>query len=131
MTRRKIRENVFKILFRVEFHEPQEFPEQIELSNDEMDSPTEEELTYIDEKCSEIMAHLEEIDTQINDKTTGWKTSRMSKVDLAIIRLAVYEIKYEESIPVKVSINEAVELAKKFGGDESASFINGVLAKFA
>ena len=67
----------------------------------------------------------------INEKTLGWDTERMAKVDLTIIRLAVYEIKFDEDIPTGVAINEAVELAKKFGQDGSASFVNGVLAKFA
>lgn len=59
----------------------------------------------------------------------GWKTGRMGKVDLTLIRLAVYEMKYDEDVPVGVAINEAVELAKKYGTDESPAFINGVLAK--
>ena len=74
---------------------------------------------------------MAELDALIDEKSTGWKTNRMAKVDLAIIRLAVYEIKFEDDIPTKVSINEAVELAKKYGADESGSFVNGVLAKFA
>ena len=61
----------------------------------------------------------------------GWKTGRMGKAELAILRLAVYELKYDEDVPVKVAINEAVELAKKFGGDESPAFVNGILAKLA
>ena len=73
---------------------------------------------------------MKEIDAEINEKSTGWKTSRMGKVDLSIIRLAVYEIRFDEEVPEKVAINEAVELAKKFGTDESPAFINGVLAKF-
>ena len=70
-------------------------------------------------------------DALINEKSTGWKTSRMAKVDLSIIRIAVYEIKFEDDIPFKVSVNEAVELAKKYGADESPAFVNGILAKFA
>ena len=124
MTRSKIRENVFKMLFRVEFHDKSELAEQMELLNDELTNPTDEEKQYIDEKCSAIIEHMAE-------KSTGWKTNRMAKVDLAIIRLAVYEIKFEDDIPTKVSINEAVELAKKYGADESGAFVNGVLAKFA
>ena len=68
---------------------------------------------------------------QFNAVAKGWKTSRMGKVDLTIIRLAVYELKYEEDIPTGVAINEAVELAKKYGTDTSSSFVNGVLAKLA
>ena len=106
MTRRELRDNVFKMLFRIEFHEAEEMPEQLALFEDELDEA-------------------------INEVSSGWKTSRMSKVDLTIIRLAVYEMRYEEDIPVAVSINEAVELAKKYGTDDSASFVNGILAKLA
>ena len=60
----------------------------------------------------------------------GWKTKRMGKVELTILRLAVYEMLYDDTIPEKVSVNEAVELAKKFGGNESPAFVNGVLARF-
>lgn len=67
----------------------------------------------------------------LEKEAEGWKISRMGKVDLTILRLAVYEIKYDEDIPTSVAINEAVELAKKFGQEESSKFVNGVLAKFA
>ena len=66
----------------------------------------------------------------INEKAKGWNTDRMGTVDLTVIRLAVYEMKYDETIPDGVAINEAVELAKLYGQDESAGFVNGVLAKF-
>ncbi|MDE7009463.1 MAG: transcription antitermination factor NusB, partial [Lachnospiraceae bacterium] len=72
----------------------------------------------------------DEIDAMLNEKAKGWSTNRMGKVDLTILRLAVFEIKYDEEIPTGVAINEAVELAKKFGQDSSPAFINGVLAKF-
>lgn len=130
MTRREIRENIFKMLFRVEFHEQNEFSEQFQLFEEELGELSEEKLAYIKDKCNAIVEHVEEIDTAINESTKGWKTTRMGKVDLSIIRLAVYEMKYEEDIPNKVAINEAVELAKQYGTDESASFVNGVLAKF-
>ena len=130
MTRRELRDNVFKMLFRVEFHEEGAMPEQLELVDDEFENVKEEDAAYMNQKCSDIIAKLPEIDEVINASTTGWKTSRMGKVDLSIIRLAVYEIKYEEDVPAKVAINEAVELAKLYGTDNSASFVNGVLAKF-
>ncbi len=130
MTRSKLRENVFMMLFRVEFHGEEEMPEQLALFADEMENVKEEDAAYINNKCNEIFAKIPEIDVAINEVATGWKTSRMSKVDLSIIRLAVYEMKYEDGIDSKVSINEAVELAKKYGTDNSASFVNGVLAKF-
>lgn len=130
MSRREIRENVFKMLFRVEFHNEEDMKEQLDMFEEELAHLNEEDLNYIKEKFNKIIENIESIDAEINDKSKGWKTSRMGKVDLSIIRLAVYEIKNEDDIPVKVSINEAVELAKKFGTDDSASFVNGVLAKF-
>ena len=60
----------------------------------------------------------------------GWKTRRMGKVELTILRLALYEMDYDDTVPAKVAVNEAVELAKKFGGSDSPAFVNGVLAKF-
>ena len=75
------------------------------------------------------MEKIPEIDEMLNASAKGWKTSRMGRVDLTILRLAVYEMKFDEDIPEKVAINEAVELSKKFG--ESPAFINGVLAKIA
>lgn len=131
MTRREIRENVFMMLFRVEFHDQDEMDEQISLFEDELASLREKDMIYIKDKCKSIFEKIDEIDSAVNEVSSGWKTSRMSKVDLSIIRLAVYEIKYEEEIPFKVSINEAVELAKKYGTDDSPSFVNGILAKFA
>jgi len=130
MTRRELRENVFKMLFRVEFHEEGEMSGQLGMMDDDVENIKEEDAAYINNKCSDIIAKIPELDEAINASTTGWKTTRMAKVDLSIIRLAVYEIKYEEDVPAKVAINEAVELAKLYGTDNSASFVNGVLAKF-
>jgi N utilization substance protein B len=130
MTRRELRENVFKMLFRVEFHEEGEMSGQLGMMDDELENIKEEDVAYINNKCNEIIAKIPELDEAINASTTGWKTSRMGKVDLSIIRLAVHEMKYEEDVPEKVAINEAVELAKLYGTDNSASFANGVLAKF-
>ena len=131
MTRRQLRENVFKMLFRVEFHDDKELPEQLILFEDEVEPISEDEKIYMANKYKDIYAHIKELDAAINEVSKGWKTSRMGKVDLTLIRLAVYEIRFEEEIPVKVSINEAIELAKKYGTDDSPAFVNGILAKFA
>lgn len=132
MSRRELRERIFLLLFRVEFNRMEDMPEQIQLffSQEENES-TEEEKQYISEKYENIAARLPEIDALINERAKGWSVERMGKVDVTIIRLAVYEICYDDNIPTGVAINEAVELAKKFGQDESAGFVNGVLAKFA
>lgn len=131
MGRREQREQIFKLVFQFEFNDKTEMPEQMKLYLEQEEIQSEKDCTYISDKFEKIQEKLSEIDGLINEQTVGWKTERMGKVDLAIIRLAVYEIKYDDSVPVSVAINEAVELAKKFGQDESSSFVNGVLAKFS
>lgn len=131
MSRREIRELIFKMLFRVEFYQGPEYKEQLALflAEQEEQGMQEQDRTYMEHKCRDMVEKLEQIDAWINEKSKGWKTSRMGKVELSIIRLAVYEIKFEEDIPMGVAINEAVELAKKYGTEEAPSFVNGVLAK--
>lgn len=131
MSRREIREQIFKLLFRVEFNRPEEMDEQAAFFFDTEDNRTNEtDAKYIVDKLEQIILHLAELDRMLNKRSAGWDTSRMGKVDLTILRLAVYEIIFDENIPESVAINEAVELAKKFGQDNSSSFINGVLSKF-
>lgn len=130
MSRRELREQIFKMLFRIEFHEGMEMEEQMQLFLEEEEEISKEDSEYIRNKYENIVEHLEEIDASVNEKAKCWKTSRMAKVELSLIRLAVYEIQYDEDIPAGVAINEAVELAKKYGADSSPAFINGVLAKF-
>lgn len=132
MGRRELREQIFKLLFRIEFNKREDMPEQEELFfQEEENAADEKDEQYILKKYQDIVSKLEIIDDMINKTAKGWDTSRMGKVDLTLIRLAVYEIKYDSEIPTGVAINEAVELAKKFGQDNSPSFINGILAKFA
>lgn len=132
MGRREQREKIFKLLFRVEFNEKDDMPEQVKLFFEEEENPvSEKDEAYIVKKYEDILSKLEEIDEMINREAKGWDTTRMGKVDLTLIRLAVYEIKYDEEVPAGVAINEAVELAKKFGQENSSAFVNGVLAKFA
>lgn len=136
MSRRELREHIFKMLFRTEFYDGSELSQQMnmffeELEREGTDNIKEKDRAYIQTKFEDIVSHIEEIDKLINEVTKGWKTSRMGKVDLTLIRLAVYEIKFEEDVPTGVAINEAVELAKSYGTDESASFVNGILAKLA
>lgn len=130
MTRREIRQQVFQILFRFEFHPVDEFLEQLAYIG-EGQKVQDRDSDYIRDKVRAIAWNLQEIDDKINEVSRGWKTKRMGKADLAILRLAVYEILFEEDIPASVAINEAVELAKKFGTDHSFKFVNGILAKIA
>lgn len=131
MSRRELREQVFKLLFRVEFNSLEDMPEQEELFFEQEDAARGKDADYISDKYNKICEKLSEIDGMLDEKAEGWSTGRMSKVDLTILRLAVYEIEYDDSVPTGVAINEAVELAKKFGQDASSSFVNGILAKFA
>ena len=131
MTRRQLRERIFKMLFRVEFYDNEEIPEQLGAFLDDEEPIAEEDARYIEEKFLKIKELIPSIDEEINASVTGWKTTRMSKVDLALIRLAAYEMKYDDDVPNPVAINEAIELAKIFGTDESPAFINGVLAKLS
>ena len=131
MNRRELRESIFQLLFMTEFNLSEEMAEQKELYLDGIENLQENDQAYIQEKFVKIRDKIPEIDELLNKASKGWKTSRMGKVDLTILRLASYEVLFDEDVPGKVAINEAVELAKKFGGDESPAFINGVLGKVA
>jgi N utilization substance protein B len=115
----------------MEFHDESEMEEQIELYTEFLSDISEEEVASLRERCTDIIAHVAEIDEAINAVSKSWKTTRMNKVDLTLIRLGVYEIRYDEDVPFKVAINEAIELSKKYGTDDSSSFVNGILGKFA
>lgn len=128
MTRRELREEIFKIIFQADFHSQEELVAQATLFLDD-DGYSQKNRQEILAKCADIFDHVEELDAQINAVVEGWKTTRMSKVDLSLIRLALYEMKYDDT-PKGVAINEAVELAKQYGTDHSSGFVNGVLAKF-
>lgn len=119
------------MLFQTGFYTKEELPEQISYYMNDIIAPKKDDVTYIQHKFQSTLEYLEEIDSLIESVSEGWKLKRMFKVDLAIMRLAVYEMKYDEEIPVSVAINEAVEIAKKYGQDSSPSFVNGILAKVA
>ena len=132
MSRRELREQIFKLLFRIEFNSREEMQEQTTFFFEEEENRApEKDAALIEEKFNKILDKLEEIDAALNEKVQGWNTDRMGKVDLTILRLAVYELMHDDEVPTGVAINEAVELAKKFGQDSSPAFVNGVLAKFA
>lgn len=131
MTRREIREHVFLMLFRKDFHNREDLTEQIDIYLSQLEEPLPEDKHLLSSRVSAILDKLKEIDAMLSEAASGWTLSRMGKVELTILRLAVFEMKFDDDIPVKVAINEAVELAKVFGGDETPGFINGVLAKLA
>ena len=89
----------------------------------------EVDRTFLTDRVEGIAGKIPELDARIDEVAQGWKTGRMGKVELTILRQALYEMLYDSEVPSKVAINEAVNLAKKFGGKDSPAFINGVLAK--
>jgi N utilization substance protein B len=131
MRRHEQREQLFKLLFRVAFNSLDDMPEQVKLffQDDEVEY-TEEVMESIQDKYTKIQEKLSEIDGLLNEKAEGWNTERMGKVELAVLRIAVYEILFEEDIPDMVAINEAIEIAKKYGQEASGGFVNAILAKF-
>ncbi len=141
MTRSLVREHLFKLLFRIEFNSPEDMPEQIRLYfedaiEDEDYKSTGSDISpadrdYIRNKYDRIVEKLPEIDAMIDSSAKGWSIARIGKVELSVLRLAIYEMLYDEDIPVGVAIDEAVELAKRFGQESSGSFVNGILATLA
>ncbi len=129
MGRRGLREQIFKLLFMSEFHPREELGEQVSLYLEETEPLQEADAEYVRKKYASVREKTEEIDALLNGIAKGWKTSRMGKADLNILRLAVYEIRYDPDVPEKVAANEAVEIAKRYGGEESASFVNGLLGR--
>lgn len=132
MKRSSQREQIFKILFRAEFNDPSEMTRQEELYFDSGDMEfTDRDRRYITEKTNRILQKCPEIDPMLQKRLKGWTLDRIGRIELAVLRLGVYEILYDDEIPAGVAISEAVELAKKFGAENSGAFVNGVLASFA
>lgn len=130
MTRRELRTHTFKLLFLTLFHPLEDMEEQKQLFFESAEVELDmHDTEYVQNKVQEIIKRLSEIDAEIDAAAEGWKVNRMNYVDLTLIRQAYYEMKYEDDVPTAVAINEAVELAKIYGGEESSSFVNGILAK--
>lgn len=131
MTRKKIREHLFVMLFRVDFHHKEELEEQVAIYMEEMANASKAAKKEIRDKFYAVVDHMDEIDAKIEEKSHGWDLKRLAKADVTILRLAIYEIIFDDDVPNGVAINEAVELSKAYGTDKSTSFVNGVLASVA
>lgn len=130
MKRHEQREQVFMLLFRVEFNSLEDMPEQVRLFlEDSEEILLEKDAEYIAGRYEQIQNKIPELDKMIDEKTEGWDTKRMGKVELTVLRIAVYEMLYDEEIPDGVAIDEAVEIAKKYGQETSGGFVNAILAK--
>ena len=129
MNRRKSRETAMKLLFEMSINK-EKYEEIIEnfKENTDMDL-VDIDMEYITKVLSGIQDNAKEIDKNIEKHLIKWKLDRLSKMNLAILRISTYEILFEEEIPGKVSVNEGIELAKKYGEDSSPAFVNGILAK--
>ena len=129
MTRREFREHTAKLIFIFDFYPEAEWKEQFEFYADYSEIK-EADRGDLWQRVMALEEKKAEVDSLIDGASKKWRISRLSKTDLMLLRVAVYEIKFDSEIPDKVSINEAVELAKIYGGDDSPAFVNGVLAKF-
>lgn len=140
MTRRELREHVFRELFTAEFYpeSEEERSSQLQLyfthaDGEELEYPpadvSAEDQAQILERVQAVLEHKTQLDALIEDVSVSWTIPRMNRTDLSILRLGAYELLYDEAIPPKVAINEAVLLARKFGGEESYSFVNGILGQ--
>lgn len=124
LSRREARKEIIGLLFETEFKKEEGAHQILELAIEDRELPDDE---YVRSTYLGICERLSEIDALINKHSRGWKTQRMTRVSLSVLRLCVYEMLYEKKIPYAVSINEAVELAKIFDDDKAKSFINGIL----
>lgn len=127
MNRTQIREHIFIMLFRADFHEKDELEEQMEMYLDGVENASNKDKEEIRTKFFGIIDKKDEIDIMIEQNAKDWTVSRIAKAELTVLRLAIYEAEFDDDIPERVAINEAVELAKKYGDDKASAFINGIL----
>lgn len=128
MNRSAIRELAFKLIYSREIQKEENIEEQIQLFIEGNNIEDKNAIEYIEDVIKGIEKNKEEIQTLIEKNLkSDWKVERISKVDLSLLKLAIYEIKHKD-LPYKVVINEVVELAKKYGEEQSKNFVNGILA---
>lgn len=125
MNRIRSREVAMEILYQMEIQKTYEIEKMLSYYEESLD------VEYIKVVLTLWIEHKDEIESKIIDHLKGWKLDRIAKIDLSILRLGITEILFDDGIPVKVSINEAVNLAKKYVDEKSGKFINGVLSHFA
>lgn len=129
LTRRQLREHLLRLLYLREFHEPAEFDEQFDLYIENFAAlENEEDVKELRDRFDAIGSHLDEIDKMIEKAASNWKFSRIGKIELMVLRIALFEIRFDDEVPNKAAINEAVEISKAYGSDDmSYGFVNGVL----
>ena len=131
MKQRAFKEQVFKLLFRADFNTKEELLEQVPIYFESGDlTVVPEDRARIEERLRAILDRLPEIDQQIAGRLKNWRPERIGKVERTVLRMTVYELQTDTGTPTAVVINDAIELARKFGQDGAGQFVNGVLAAF-
>ena len=131
MCRRDARKHIFNLVFQTEFNVDVDVKESFDTYTAEYENLKKDETDFVSREYRGILANIESIDSYIDKFAVGWNVTRIPKTDLAIMRLGVYEIIFDNEIPDAVAVNEAVELAKEFSGDKAPAFVNAVLSKIA
>ena len=131
ISRAKLRTLSLQCLYQFGFYEKEDLLRQTKVFLEQQKNLSEEDRDMIEARMADIYEKVGNIDLRIGEKAEHWRPERMSRGDLSILRLAVYEIENDDEVPPAVAINEAVELAKIYGGEDSPKFVNGVLARFA
>lgn len=129
MGRRQARETAIKSLYQVDVGGAE--PESAITNAVDMDQLNQEDIDFARELVMGSIEHMQEIDKTISSLSKDWSIDRLARVDYNIMRMAIYEIMYRDDIPYGVTVNEAVELAKMYGGSDSGKFVNGILGKVA
>ena len=127
MTRRNARKHIFNLVFQSEFNKDLGIKDVLDTYNDEYEQLNKYETDFVSREYRGISANLEAIDSYIEKYSRGWSVARLAKTDLAILRIGVYEIMFDDDVPAGVAVNEAVELAKEFSDDKSYKFVNAIL----
>ncbi len=138
MSRRLARESAIQFLYSTDYNKNENLEEMLKeffeakeesTENNPQEALNKNDVRFAEEIIRGTIENLQQIDQLIQSNTVGWTKERIAKVDLAILRLALYEILFREDIPASVAINEGIELAKKYSTDESGGFVNGILGK--
>ncbi len=127
MSRRDARDVAFKLVFEYTFSKE----EKREVVDEYTASMDADDVSYVNEVYFGVASHFDELSQKIAENAENYAANRLYKVDFALLLLSLYEILYIDSVPYKVSVNEALNLAKKYSSEKSVNYINGVLSKFA
>lgn len=130
MNRRKSREETMKLAYQMSINQEKYYEVISKYKQNSQSDLKDIDFDYMERILKGIQNNLEKIDNKIRKYSKKWDITRISKTNLAILRIAIYEIMYEDDIPTKVSLNEAIELSKIYSEDKSSAFINGVLSNF-